>query len=75
MATLIQVVCPCRRLEVAEAERLKSVDEFKNRFFTMHEEQALIAQAIDRCLLAWAKLGGGDYEAAQRLLHPKVTSA
>ena len=23
-----------RRLEVAEAERLKSVDEFKNRFFT-----------------------------------------
>lgn len=39
------------------------------------EEQDLIDQAIDRCLLAWTKLGAGDYEAAQRLLHPKTTSA
>ena len=35
------------------------------------EEQELIDRAIDRCLLAWPKLAGGDYEAAQRLLHPK----
>jgi len=39
------------------------------------EEQDLIDQAIDRCLSAWTKLGAGDYEAAQRLLHPKTTSA
>jgi PTH1 family peptidyl-tRNA hydrolase len=39
------------------------------------EEQELIDQAIDRCLLAWPKLGVGDYEAAQRLLHPKIASA
>ena len=38
------------------------------------EEQDLIDQAIDRCLLAWPKLGVGDYEAAQRLLHPKIAS-
>ena len=37
------------------------------------EEQELIDRAIDRCLLAWPKLGLGDYEAAQRLLHPKST--
>ena len=37
------------------------------------EEQELIDRAIDRCLLAWPKLGVGDYEAAQRLLHPKST--
>lgn len=36
------------------------------------EEQDLIDQAIDRSLLAWPKLGVGDYEAAQRLLHPKA---
>jgi len=36
------------------------------------EEQALIDAALDRCLLAWPKLAAGDYEAAQRLLHPKV---
>ena len=36
------------------------------------EEQELIDQAIDRCLLAWPKLGAGDYEAAQRQLHPKA---
>ena len=36
------------------------------------EEQELIDQAIDRCLLAWPKLGAGDYEAAQRVLHPKT---
>ena len=35
------------------------------------EEQDLIERAIDRCLLAWPKLAAGDYEAAQRLLHPK----
>jgi len=35
------------------------------------EEQELIDRALDRCLLAWPKLAGGDYEAAQRLLHPK----
>ena len=39
------------------------------------EEQELIDRAIDRCLLAWPKLGVGDYEAAQRLLHPKSTSS
>jgi len=39
------------------------------------EEQDLIDRAIDRCLLAWPKLGNGDYEAAQRLLHPKSTSS
>ena len=38
------------------------------------EEQGLIDQALDRCLLAWPKLSVGDYEAAQRLLHPKITS-
>lgn len=36
------------------------------------EEQDLIDRAVDRCLLAWNKLGAGDYEAAQRLLHPKA---
>jgi len=39
------------------------------------EEQELIDQAIDRCLIAWPKLGVGDYEAAQRQLHPKSTSS
>lgn len=39
------------------------------------EEQELIDQAIERCLLAWNKLGAGDYEAAQRVLHPKGTSS
>ncbi len=37
------------------------------------EEQELIDRAIDRSLLAWPKLAAGDYEAAQRLLHPKST--
>jgi peptidyl-tRNA hydrolase, PTH1 family len=37
------------------------------------EEQDLIDRAIDRCLLAWPKLAAGDYEAVQRLLHPKST--
>lgn len=36
------------------------------------EEQELIDQAVDRCLLAWPKLGAGDYEAAQRVLHTKA---
>ena len=36
------------------------------------EEQELIDRAIDRCLLTWPKLGVGDYEAAQRLLHVKA---
>ena len=36
------------------------------------EEQELIDQAIERCLLAWNKLGAGDYEAAQRVLHTKA---
>jgi PTH1 family peptidyl-tRNA hydrolase len=36
------------------------------------EEQDLIDRALDRCLLAWPKLAAGDYEGAQRLLHPKV---
>ena len=39
------------------------------------EEQELIDPAIDRCLLAWPKLGVGDYEAAQRVLHPKGASS
>ena len=39
------------------------------------EERELIDQAIDRCLVAWPKLGAGDYEAAQRQLHPKSTSS
>ena len=39
------------------------------------EEQELIDQALDRCLLAWSKLGTGDYVAAQRVLHPKSTVA
>lgn len=39
------------------------------------EERELIDPAIDRCLLAWPKLGAGDYEAAQRVLHPKGTSS
>ena len=38
------------------------------------EEQELIDRALDRCLLAWPKLAAGDYEAAQRLLHPKATT-
>jgi len=36
------------------------------------EEQELIDRALDRCLLAWPKLAAGDYEATQRLLHPKA---
>ena len=36
------------------------------------EEQELIDHALDRCLLAWPKLCAGDYEAAQRQLHPKA---
>ena len=36
------------------------------------EEQLEIDKALDRCLLAWPKLAAGDYEAAQRLLHPKA---
>lgn len=36
------------------------------------EEQDCIDRALDRCLLAWPKICGGDYEAAQRLLHPKA---
>jgi PTH1 family peptidyl-tRNA hydrolase len=39
------------------------------------EEQDLIDRALDRCLLAWPRLAAGDYEAAQRLLHPKGTSS
>ena len=39
------------------------------------EERELIDQAIDRCLVAWPKLGAGDYEAAQRQLHPKSISS
>ena len=39
------------------------------------EEQELIDQALDRCLLAWTKLGAGDYVAAQRVLHTKSTVA
>jgi PTH1 family peptidyl-tRNA hydrolase len=35
------------------------------------EEQDPIDRAIDRCLLAWTKLGTGDYAAAQRALHGK----
>jgi PTH1 family peptidyl-tRNA hydrolase len=33
------------------------------------EERETIDRAIDRCLLAWPKLGAGDYAAAQRVLH------
>jgi PTH1 family peptidyl-tRNA hydrolase len=33
------------------------------------EEREAIDRAIDRCLLAWPKLGTGDYAAAQRALH------
>jgi len=36
------------------------------------EEQELIDHALDRCLLAWPKLGAGDYAAAQRQLHTKA---
>ena len=36
------------------------------------EEQEPIDQAIDRCLLAWPKLGAGDYAAAQQALHGKA---
>ena len=39
------------------------------------EEQELIDHALDRCLNAWPKLVAGDYEAAQRLLHPKGAPA
>lgn len=39
------------------------------------EEQLEIDKALDRCLNAWPKLATGDYEAAQRLLHPKSTSS
>ena len=39
------------------------------------EEQELIDQALDRCLLAWSKLGAGDYVAAQRVLHLKSTAS
>jgi PTH1 family peptidyl-tRNA hydrolase len=35
------------------------------------EERDPIDRAIDRCLLAWPKLGAGDYAAAQRTLHGK----
>ncbi len=36
------------------------------------EEQDLIDDALNRCLLAWPKLAAGDYVAAQRLLHIKA---
>ena len=39
------------------------------------EEQELIDHALNRCLNAWPKLATGDYEAAQRLLHPKGAPA
>jgi PTH1 family peptidyl-tRNA hydrolase len=39
------------------------------------EEQDPIERAIDRCLLAWPKLGAGDYAAAQRALHGKEQNA
>lgn len=35
------------------------------------EELELIDRALDRCLLAWPKLGAGTYAAAQQLLHGK----
>jgi PTH1 family peptidyl-tRNA hydrolase len=38
------------------------------------EERDSIDRAIDRCLLAWPKLGAGDYAAAQRVLHGKESS-
>ena len=47
--------------------------------FVLHqprkEELPDIEHALARCLLAWPKLGAGDYEAAQRLLHPKSALA
>ena len=36
------------------------------------EEQDLIDRALDRCLLAWPKLGAGDYATAQQQLHVKT---
>ena len=36
------------------------------------EEQEQIERALDRCLLTWAKLGAGDYPAAQQALHGKA---
>ena len=36
------------------------------------EELELIDHALDRCLLAWPKLGAGDYAATQRQLHTKA---
>ena len=36
------------------------------------EEREPIDRAIERCLLAWPKLGAGDYTAAQQTLHGKV---
>ena len=36
------------------------------------EEQELIDRALDRCLLAWPKLGAGDYATAQQQLHVKT---
>lgn len=38
------------------------------------EEQDLIEQAIDRCLLTWPQLAAGDYAAVQRQLHVKIVS-
>lgn len=35
------------------------------------DEQALIARALDRCLLAWPQLAAGDYAAVQHVLHVK----
>jgi len=36
------------------------------------EEEIAIEQALDRCLDAWSSLVSGDYEKAQRLLHPSA---
>lgn len=36
------------------------------------EEQELIDRALDRCLLVWPRLAGGDYAAAQQQLHVKT---
>jgi PTH1 family peptidyl-tRNA hydrolase len=36
------------------------------------EEREPIDRAIERCLLAWPKLGAGDYAAAQQALHGKA---
>ena len=62
------------RLGVGHPRNLNLAQEVAD--FVLHrpraEEREAIDRAIDRCLLAWPKLGVGDYVSAQQQLHGKA---